>query len=295
MQLLQLVDSSLLSSRGAYEREEDLRNVEMNYTTNAWNTKRSMIVYDLDSLIGVTESESDSSMGVSTSTNLVNHGVYIYVTSRFREAKIEVNREDQAMTKERWAVAVVRSPFLLKKFTADVDFALSESQNREMEESRKRDATVQCVKCREEYTENENNMNACNHHEGFVYDISAPDLTAYTPSEAIRQLTREEHESFQRTPPTITNPSGAKDELEKRKQRFRYICCSAVLAPGASLGGCKKSKHGWEELEQYKKRYPRLDKDPIALWEQACLTNRKNQEKKQAVLREQQNPASAAP
>ena len=84
--MLQLIDLNLLSSRGAYEEKKIFETLRERYD-ECMEYKRSMIVYDLDSLIGVTESESDSSMGVSTSTNLVNHGVYIYVTSRFREAK----------------------------------------------------------------------------------------------------------------------------------------------------------------------------------------------------------------
>ena len=56
--------------------------------------KRSMILYDRDSLIGVNQSEPESSMGSSTSSSVVNQSIYIYVTSRFREAKVEWNRSD---------------------------------------------------------------------------------------------------------------------------------------------------------------------------------------------------------
>ena len=95
--------------------------------------KRSMIIYDLDSLIGVDKNESESSMGTSVSSSVVNQNIYTYVTSRFREAKIELTREKETMSIERWAIAVVRDPFLLKKFTADVDFMLTDRQVNEEE------------------------------------------------------------------------------------------------------------------------------------------------------------------
>ncbi|CAF5172085.1 unnamed protein product, partial [Rotaria magnacalcarata] len=83
--LLQLIDLNLLSSKGAYDENKIFETLKERYD-ECMEYKRSMIVYDLDSLVGVNQSDSESSMGTSTSTSIVNQSIYIYVTSRFREA-----------------------------------------------------------------------------------------------------------------------------------------------------------------------------------------------------------------
>ncbi|CAF4627428.1 unnamed protein product, partial [Rotaria magnacalcarata] len=80
-----LIDLNLLSSKGAYDEKKIFETLKERYD-ECMEYKRSMIVYDLDSLVGVNQSDSESSMGTSTSTSIVNQSIYIYVTSRFREA-----------------------------------------------------------------------------------------------------------------------------------------------------------------------------------------------------------------
>jgi hypothetical protein len=105
-------------------------------------------------------------MGTSRSSSVANQSIYIYMTSRFCEAKIEASRSNNRQTIERWAIAVVRDPFLLRKFTANVDFTLTSEQ--EEEDRRRLSNVLTCVKCRVLYIESENKIGACNYHDGFV-------------------------------------------------------------------------------------------------------------------------------
>jgi hypothetical protein len=265
VQLLQLIDLNLLSSKGAHDEKKIFETLKERYD-ECMEYERSMIIYDLDSLVGVNKSESESSMGTSTSSSVVNQSIYSYITSRFREAKIEASRSNNRQTIERWAIAVVRDPFLLRKFTADVDFTLTSEQKEQEKEDRRRSSDVlTCVKCRDLYIESENKIGACHYHDGFVYDNSSLQLDKYEPSRAIDQLNREEFLAFQN--------SSIKEEMEKKKSRLKYICCYATVQVGGGFNGCKKGKHGFGDVKQTNHRGRTLNKETIAEWETACMEN----------------------
>lgn len=162
VQLLQVIDLNLLASQGAYDEKKVFETLKERYD-ECVAYPRSMIIYDLDALVGVSKSESDSSMGRSTSSSVVNQSVYTYVRARFREAVVEQRQEDVAseeqQTVEKWAVAVIREPFLLRQFTADVQFARTKHEDEQDElERRKAEDLIKCVKCKDFFIENENKM-----------------------------------------------------------------------------------------------------------------------------------------
>jgi hypothetical protein len=267
VQLLQLIDLNLLSSKGAYD-EQKVSEILKECYDECTSYKRSMIVYDLDSLIGVNKSESDSSMGASVSSSVVNQHIYVYVTNRFQEAKIEASNPDDKSRTERWAVAIVRDSFLLKKFTTDVGFTLTETQQeKEDEDDRKSTEIIACVKCRDSYIESENKLGTCIHHDGFVYDNSELDLKKYRLSEAIEALNQDEF---------IAMNSKKKIEdmdIERRKTRMKFICCGAVVQTGGNNGGCRKLKHGFDQGQRRAENRHILIKEDIEAWENACFEN----------------------
>ncbi|CAF1043150.1 unnamed protein product, partial [Didymodactylos carnosus] len=286
VQLLQLIDLNLLSSKGAYDEKKVFETLKERYD-ECMEYKRSMIVYDLDSLIGVNKSESESSMGTSTSSSVVNQSIYIYVTSRFREAKIEVNNADKRLKIERWAIAVVRDPFLLKKFAVDVEFTSTEEQQKEEEdERRKSKEQIKCVKCRDFYIETENKMGSCTYHDGFVYDNSSYELKQYRQNEAIEELNHDEFKVMTADSTETTQ----KDEVERKKTRFKYICCNTTVQAGTTAGGCKKGKHGLEGSEGKRKKGTGkvLDEETVKKWELECLNNQEYNELRTQLLKQRQ-------
>jgi hypothetical protein len=143
VQLLQLIDHE----KKVFETLKDRYDECCAYT-------RSMIVYDLDALVGVNKSESDSNMGRSTSSSVVNASIYTYVCARFRDCAIDEKQEI-----ERWAVAIIREPFLLRQFCSDVQFARTSEEEDELDlEHHKSEVQLKCVKCKDFYIENENKM-----------------------------------------------------------------------------------------------------------------------------------------
>jgi len=160
VQLLQLIDLNLLASQGAYDEKKVFETLKDRYDECSAYT-RSMIIYDLDALVGVNKSESDSNMGRSTSSSVVNANIYTYVRARFRDCAMEKKSENQQEIDqiERWAVAIIREPFLLRQFCTDVQFSrtLEEEEQLELERQKSEDQ-LKCVKCKDFYIENENKM-----------------------------------------------------------------------------------------------------------------------------------------
>jgi hypothetical protein len=158
VQLLQLIDLNLLASQGAYDEKKVFETLKDRYD-ECVAYSRSMIVYDLDALVGVNKSESDSNMGRSTSLSVVNQNIYTYVRARFRDCAMEGGQGEDNDNIERWAVAVIREPFLLRQFCSDVQFTRTREEEEEDKlERRKAEELLKCVKCKDMYIENENKM-----------------------------------------------------------------------------------------------------------------------------------------
>jgi hypothetical protein len=152
-----------------------------------------------------------------------------------------------------------------------VDFTLTKQQEEE-QENEKRRSTVRifCAKCRDNYLETENKMGACSYHDGFVYDNLSDGLDQYTPTAAIQILNKEES-----LPPPETTQ---KEQTDRRKSRFKYICCSATLQAGSSFNGCKKDEHNFGDDNEKKQHAKMKRKNLIAKWENICLNSDDNYE-----------------
>ncbi|CAF1669041.1 unnamed protein product [Rotaria magnacalcarata] len=276
VQLLQLVDLNLLASQGAYDEKKVFETLKDRFDECVAYC-RSMIVYDLDALVGVNKSESDSNMGRSTSSSVVNQNIYTYVRARFRDCAIEYCQDESTDKIERWAVAIIREPFLLRQFCSDVQFARTPREERELElERQKAEYQIKCVKCKDYYIENENKMGNCAHHDGFIYDNSEADLTKYTQSEAMLLLAKLECD--------VINNVERRDELERQKNKFKWICCDAVFVSG-NVGGCKKGKHGFKlnENGNLQQNANTTDDDllqaTVQQWEEAYFLNEEYNDK----------------
>lgn len=254
VQLLQLIDLSLLSFESAYDENRKFE-ILTERVDECSSYRRSMIVYDLDSLVGVNKSEGQSSMGNSTNISLTNQGVFTFVGDRFQKAHIDSASTDkqQELVKENWAVVVGRDPFLLRQFCDFVQFTrtIEEIQNEE-EERRRQEQKIKCIKCNDYYLDQDNKMGACVHHDGFVYDNISDGLTRYTQQAAIQQLLKEEA--------LIINRPEQRERLERIKLRFKFICCNQTISTAGSIGGCKKGRHGFEENQSI----------TIQQWEKMC-------------------------
>lgn len=118
----------------------------------------------------------------------------------------------------------------------------------------------------------------CVHHDGFIYDVAAPDLARYLPSQVAHLLNRIDSD--------LINNSAQREKLEREKNKFKWICCDSTVTTGTSAGGCKKGKHSC--LEQNRDRQRRdgrhLDRKSIVQWEEECRRNPEYNEKWLALL-----------
>jgi hypothetical protein len=158
VQLLQLIDLNLLASQSAHDETKVYETLKDRYDECA-AYKRSMIIYDLDALVGINKSESDSNAGLTMSYGIHNQGIYTYVLARFRDRIMEDIKNEETDNVERWAIAVIREPFLLRQFCTDVQFPRTPREEEELKfERQKAEDPIKCVKCKDYYIENENRM-----------------------------------------------------------------------------------------------------------------------------------------
>ncbi|CAF4654000.1 unnamed protein product [Rotaria sp. Silwood1] len=262
VQLLQLIDLNLLSAESAYDEKEKFEILKERLDECA-AYRRSMIVYDLDSLIGVNKSEGNSSMGRSTNLSLINHNVYTYVKDKFKSAYIQSStsnnnngiNKDTVVNEEKWSVVVICDPFLLRQFCDDVAFTRSISEiEKEEAEMRRADQPIKCVQCNDYYLEQDNKMGVCVHHDGFVYDNLSLTLTQWGQQAAIAQLLKEEAEAINQSTTNVMT-SEQKEHIE----------------PSGMMSGCKRGKHSSADIT-------------LIQWEYACDHNREYQEKRLNLL-----------
>lgn len=84
------------------------------------------------------------------------------------------------------------------------------------------------------------------------------------------------------------NNAERRDELERQKSKFKWICCDAILVSG-NVGGCKKGKHGFNannngnlSLPQQHLAHTTADNLPQATiqdWEEACFSSEEYNDK----------------
>ncbi|CAF3886512.1 unnamed protein product [Rotaria sordida] len=277
VQLLQLIDLNLLSAESAYDEKEKFEILKERLDECA-AYRRSMIVYDLDSLIGINKSEGNSSMGRSTNLSLINHNVYTYVKDKFISAYIQSStfsnndhNKDTIVNEEKWSVMVIRDPFLLRQFCDDVVFTRPVSEIEEEEaEMRRVDQLIKCVQCNDFYLEQDNKMGVCVHHDGFIYDNHSLTLIQWGQQATIAQLLKEEAEAVKQSTTNVLTPE-QKERLEREKQRFKYICCNQTVQASGMMGGCKRGKHSPANVT-------------LIQWEYSCDHNREYQDKRLTLL-----------
>lgn len=112
---MQVFDSSWIVSNAAYD-DHKIMEVLSERINECREYKRAMMIFDLDSLVGVNDNQSTSSMGLSTSNSVNNQRLFSYLTDIAKEAKIHGGDE-------QWAITAALHPYLSKTFKAAVLFS----------------------------------------------------------------------------------------------------------------------------------------------------------------------------
>ncbi|CAF5043093.1 unnamed protein product, partial [Rotaria sp. Silwood1] len=275
VQLLQLVDLNLLSAESAHDEKQKFETLKERLDECA-EYRRSMIVYDLDSLVGINRSEGNASTGRTTNLSLINHNIYTHIKDKFQNTHVEFStnpsHDNETNTEEKWSIVVISEPFLLRQFSDDVKFTRPQSElEEEQAEIRRANEKIRCVQCDDYYVEQDNRMGVCLHHDGFIYDNLSADLTMYIRKRAIEQLLEEEA-AFNDQVSHRTLTQEQREQLERRKHRLKYICCDQTLQIGGTINGCKRGKHSPPHITRNE-------------WESVCNRNQEYREKRLTLLK----------
>lgn len=128
----------------------------------------------------------------------------------------------------------------------------------------------------------------CVHHNGFIYDVATPDLVRYLPSKVFEMLTKIDYD--------LINDPDQREELERRKNRFRWICCDGTVTTGGGAGGCKKGKHSCGEQTGPNQRAGKyLNSELIKQWEEQCYRNPEYNEKWHVLVKSQAETMASRP
>ncbi|CAM4822150.1 unnamed protein product [Rotaria magnacalcarata] len=148
--------------------------VDLQEQCNEYN--RSMLIFDIDSLIMLNVSDSDMSKSLSIS----NITLYQFIREKCKTAIVEQKsknkNKDEYDNKEKWIVMIVKHPLLRSLLIEDIEFKKTSQQiEKEIADEQQRldneTENKKCPKCLQNYIPSKINHGSCRYHDGFVYDL----------------------------------------------------------------------------------------------------------------------------
>jgi hypothetical protein len=172
---MQLIDLQSLINNAAYDDSKAQENInEIIYEMNEY--PKSMLIIDLDSVVGSSISESDG-MGKSTSKSITNQKLFFYVrdiANNYPKIDYKPNSNYSQIETCFWVFVVSFDSFLIESMTKALGIEKSDEElKKHKEEEEKSKQKLRCVRCQKYYYEKDNkSLDGCQYHLGFVYDSS---------------------------------------------------------------------------------------------------------------------------
>ncbi len=218
---VQMFDTSMLLNNAAFDDNTVMETVLEKigeweqYTT-------SMAIFDVDSLVGVNENVSDSSMGQSSSSSITNNRLWNQVVIQTSNSKLEDPNGDG----HKWIAVITKNKFISAQFKSLASFPHSESDKKQQEEDLKDRI---CFDCETPYKNCKNGLGDCIYHDGPIVDMRVKDPRNFVPI-------KRQH---------LLRIVMTANDRQKDLQNYLYLCC---FQPHQSAG-CKKSYHCDDEDE----------------------------------------------
>ncbi|CAF1165644.1 unnamed protein product [Rotaria sp. Silwood1] len=175
---VQIIDMNFLTKHNAFDENQIFELLATTFDEcDEYN--RSMLIFDIDSLVMLNISDSQTSQSVSIS----NIRLYQFIREKCKTAVVEQKSSSSNITteaakeqlKEKWMVMIVKHQFLRNLLIDDIEFKKSHEQikqEKEEEAQRLDDQSVkQCPKCQQNYIPAQVNHGSCHYHNGFVVDL----------------------------------------------------------------------------------------------------------------------------
>ncbi|CAF0926260.1 unnamed protein product [Rotaria sordida] len=203
---IQIIDLNFLTKQNAFD---DNQIFELLTTTflecNEYN--RSMLIFDIDSLIMLTVSDSE----MSKSESISNIRLYQFIREKCKTAIVEQISSDKdiKMVKEKWVVIIVKHPLLRQLIIDDIEFKQTSQQLQKEEDDKKKridDETEKlCPKCHQNYIPSKTNYGNCRYHDGFIYDLEGNAALSMDEAQSKLQKVklRQQHASSEPPPQLI--------------------------------------------------------------------------------------------
>ncbi|CAF0857699.1 unnamed protein product [Adineta ricciae] len=242
---IQVIDLNFLTKQNATDENQIFESLTTLFL-ECDEYSKSMLVFDIDSLIMLNKSDSD----MTKSTSISNIRLYQFIREKCKEAIVEqekneacANRKNSAKLIEKWIVMVVKDPYLKSTLIKDIEFKKTTAQineeEYEKEKSEDDERSRKCPKCFRDYVPKDTKFGDCHYHDGFIIDCDKPIEAAVVTIEVARlrmqqaELLKEEEEH---TPVKTPVP------------KLFWSCCQHRY--GGTHPECRISKCGLpEELE----------------------------------------------
>ncbi|CAF1383873.1 unnamed protein product [Adineta steineri] len=231
---IQIIDLNFLTKQNAFDENQKFELLTATFgECNEYD--RSMLIFDIDSLVALNVSDSDMSKSLSIS----NIALYQFIREKCKIAVVEQKKQDKNAKsnslKEKWIVMIVKHPFLLNTIIEDIEFKKTQYQIQEEESQAQQkldeETAKKCPKCLHNYIPSKINYGSCHYHDGFVYDLDnrkrmTPDEAQQTMQKA--RLTNRNMDQqpkliwgcclgiYGHDPPCQTGICGLPDELKKQ-------------------------------------------------------------------------------
>lgn len=229
---IQMFDTSMLLNNASYD-DSTVMECIMEKIGEWQQYSRSMAIFDVDSLIGVNENISDSSLGQTSSYSIQNNRLWQQVVIQTANSKLSADSKNN----HKWVVVISKIEFICRQFKSLTRFPPTEDELFEEEENAK---IRECKNCRMPYSNTKNNIDSCSFHDAPLIDIRASHM------ELIHLNINSLYENF------VNYDTQNRQDMLKN---FVYLCCFQSF----NSTGCKKSFHSDEKdnrnLEKYKKYF----------------------------------------
>ncbi len=213
---IQLIDTDALVSASAFD-EASIAELVNEALEEFDKFDNGLIVFDVDTLVGV--SESQSGMNDSSSYSVQNQRLWQNILHAFKRSYFNEN-----ISKRKWCMFISGSSFLIKQFQNLTAFPKTKTQIiKENEDAEARTKALECINCHCMYLEVDNNINACGYHPGALINISDTNRLPISQNGFL----------------DILRDKKTNEEIERFKKSYFYVCCMEQF----HSAGCKRNKH----------------------------------------------------
>jgi len=245
----QLIDTELILSNAAFDENTAIEAILEKYSEYKQYVN-AMMVYDADTLVGISESMSDSSMNESLSYSIQNSRIWQQIVLQSFKAnftfKEETNNNNNqnyylpsfltksaSYTDHKWCVLISSSEFLISQFKRLVKFEYCQVEADLMVKERT------CEQCGKKFVEKSNTTDSCTYH-------PQPTLVKFIQNS---------------TNKVMSHPSSKEDLLKNARSsgdtnafnEYFYLCC--MKRYNECPDGCTKSKHKEKQVPTTTRRY----------------------------------------